>query len=126
MADGVVFLGNRREDTMQNQLSNSSRNTVPLRRADSGSSSKAALTPGEEEEEEEEEEVRNEEPPTTWPLESRHILVRTRDGQPPKSLPLRIERVAEPGSFKRVWSLAAVENVYDLGFWDNLVEVLTN
>ena len=95
---------------------------APLRRADSGSSSEGGiLTPGEDEEI-----VALEEPSTTWPLESRHVLVRTRDGQPPKSLPSRIQRVAELSSFERVWSLAAVENVYDLGFWDNLVEVLRN
>lgn len=66
------------------------------------------------------------EPPTTWPLQSRHILVRTRDGQAPKELPAGVRRVAELESFERVWSLAAVENVYDLGFWDNLVEVVMN
>ncbi|KAF2624529.1 palmitoyltransferase swf1 [Macroventuria anomochaeta] len=109
MADGVVFLGKRREDTMaENWFSASHPTAAPLRRADN------------------EEEIDVEEPQTTWPLESRHILVRTRDGQAPKSLPPRIQRVAEPDSFERVWSLAAVENVYDLGFWDNLVEVLTN
>ena len=68
----------------------------------------------------------DEEPPTTWPLESRHILIRTRNGQPPKTLPSRIQSVAREDSFERVWNLAAVENVYDLGFWDNIVEVLSN
>ncbi|KAJ8114587.1 hypothetical protein OPT61_g3568 [Boeremia exigua] len=122
MADGVVFLGKRREDTMEEtRFSGSHPIAARLRRADSGSSSdEAILTPGEDEEE-----VAIEEPRTTWPLESRHILVRTRDGQAPKSLPPRIQRVSELNSFERVWSLAAVENVYDLGFWDNLVEALT-
>jgi len=32
------------------------------------------------------------EPPTTWPLQSRHILVRTMDGQPPQNLPKAFER----------------------------------
>jgi hypothetical protein len=67
-----------------------------------------------------------EEPATTWPLESRHILVRTRDGQPPRTLPPSIQAVADESSFERVWSLAAVENVYDLGFADNLREALFN
>ncbi|KAJ4344978.1 palmitoyltransferase swf1 [Ascochyta clinopodiicola] len=97
MAEGVVFLGKRRESSM----------------ADHGPR-----------EDEVENQALDEEPPTTWPLESRHILLRTRDGQPPKSLPSRIARVAEPDSFERVWNLAAVENVYDLGFWDNLSEAL--
>lgn len=92
MAEGVVFLGHRREDTMQQYRSPTD----------------------------------DEEPPTTWPLESRHILIRTRTGQPPKSLPSRIKSVAKEDSFERVWNLAAVENVYDLGFWDNIVEVLVN
>lgn len=99
MADGVVFLGKRREDSM-------AAHAAAVKSGDD-------LTTGEE-------------PNTTWPLESRHILVRTHDGQVPKTLPPRVQRVAEEDSFERVWSLAKVENVYDLGFWDNLVEVLTN
>jgi palmitoyltransferase len=123
MADGVVFLGRRRDDTMaENRVDRIHAAGASRRRASSGSSSdEPILTPGEDEEL-----VALEEPSTSWPLESRHILVRTRDGQAPKTLPVRVQRVAEPNSFERVWSLAAVENVYDLGFWDNLVEVLTN
>ncbi|KAJ4371694.1 palmitoyltransferase swf1 [Didymella sp. IMI 355093] len=126
MADGVVFLGGRREDSMAgHEFSGSNPTAAPIREPtgdESGSESdEPILTPGEDEED-----VDVEEPPTSWPLESRHILVRTRDGQPPKSLPARVRRVAEADSFERVWSLAAVENVYDLGFWDNLVEALSN
>jgi hypothetical protein len=126
MADGVVFLGKRREDTMAEHTHGVGHPTAaPVREAGQGgsdsSSDRGILTP-----DEDEEAVAVEEPRTTWPLESRHILVRTRDGQAPKSLPPRVQRVAELDSFERVWSLAAVENVYDLGFWDNLVEVLTN
>lgn len=123
MADGVVFLGQRREDTMaENRFTRSYPTAAPLRRTNSSSSSdEPILTPREDDEV-----VALEEPQTTWPLESRHVLVRTRDGQAPKSLPTRVQRVAELESFERVWSLAAVENVYDLGFWDNLVEALTN
>ena len=123
MADGVVFLGRRRDDTMaENRVNRVHAAGASHRRASSRSSSdEPILTPGEDEEM-----AALEEPMTSWPLESRHILVRTRDGQAPKTLPVRVQRVAEPDSFERVWSLAAVENVYDLGFWDNLVEVLTN
>jgi hypothetical protein len=128
MADGVVFLGKRREDTMSEHSTGHSKPTAaPFRDPGQGGSSSESdepvLTPGSGGDEMD---VASEEPPTSWPLESRHILVRTRDGQAPKSLPSRVQRVALPDSFERVWSLAAVENVYDLGFWDNLVEVLTN
>jgi hypothetical protein len=115
MADGVVFMGQRREDTMQENM------LVPVERpsAHSSSSSSPMPTPPEIPRE-------DEEPRTTWPLESRHILIRTATGQPPRSLPSRIRNVAKEDSFERVWSLAAVENVYDLGFWDNILEALEN
>jgi len=113
MADGVVFLGHRREDTMQENR------FVPQASTHSSSSSSPFPTPPETPPE-------DEEPPTTWPLESRHILIRTPSGQPPRTLPSRIRVVAKEDGFERVWSLAAVENVYDLGFWDNLCEALLN
>lgn len=112
MAEGVVFLGLRREDTMQENLSTPH---VGVNSQHSSSSTSPFPTPED-----------DEEPPTTWPLESRHILIRTRTGQPPKTLPSRIKVVAKEDSFERVWSLAAVENVYDLGFIDNLREALFN
>lgn len=106
MADGVVFLGKRRTDTMRDyELHN-----APLHAA-----GRSGQFPDEEEE-----------PPTTWPLESRHILIRTTNGQPPTNLPPRIQCVADKEGFERVWDLAAVENVYDLGFWDNLLDILRN
>ncbi|KAJ4378023.1 palmitoyltransferase swf1 [Neocucurbitaria cava] len=119
MADGVVFLGHRREDTMHTDESSAPIHATPLQSTRSSSSSSPFPTPPETPPE-------DEEPPTTWPLESRHILIRTRTGQPPKTLPARIKSVAKDGSFERVWSLAAVENVYDLGVWDNLREILMN
>ncbi|KAI4660878.1 uncharacterized protein J4E79_005446 [Alternaria viburni] len=119
MADGVVFLGHRREDTMQEYRSAAPAREHTHASAHSSSSTSPFPTPPETPPE-------DEEPPTTWPLESRHILIRTRNGQPPKTLPSRIQSVAREDSFERVWNLAAVENVYDLGFWDNIVEVLSN
>ncbi|KAF2802392.1 zf-DHHC-domain-containing protein, partial [Mytilinidion resinicola] len=65
-----------------------------------------------------------EEPPTSWPVSGRHLLVRTRDGQPPQQLSRRLREAAQEGSWERCWRLAEVENVYDLGFWDNLMEAL--
>ncbi|KAF2117161.1 palmitoyltransferase swf1 [Lophiotrema nucula] len=114
MADGVVFLGDRREETMHSYRA--SQSPAPYSET-SSTSGTPVMTPPETPPEEEE-------PRTTWPLESRHILIRTRDGKPPESLPPRINIVAKDDSFKRVWNLSEVENVYDLGFWDNLMEVL--
>lgn len=117
MADGVVFLGHRREDTLRENY------YVPPRSTDyqdSSSSSSPIPTPPETPPE------NDEEPPTTWPLESRHILIRTMNGQPPQNIPSRIRSVAKEASFERVWNLGAVENVYDLGFWDNFMDVLNH
>ena len=123
----VLFsLGARRDDTISDgthepphvktsvpvQFSSDSHTSVP-----SSNSTSTVPTPLETPSE-------DEEPLTTWPLESRHILVRTLNGQPPQNLPSRIQSVAEEGSFERVWNLSAVENVYDLGFWDNIMEIL--
>jgi hypothetical protein len=119
MAEGVVFQGYRREDTMQENKYVPQDITISRGSAHSSSSSSPIPTPPETPPEEEE-------PPTTWPLESRHILIRTASGQPPRTLPSRIRSVAKEDSFERVWNLAAVENVYDLGFWDNLREALLN
>lgn len=101
MADGAVFLGLRREETMEGDESYKG----------PGESSYPSVD-------------EEEEPKTSWPLVSRHILLRTLDGQPPRELPSRIASVADEGSFERVWNISAVENVYDLGFWDNLMEAL--
>ncbi|KAF2870296.1 DHHC palmitoyltransferase-domain-containing protein [Massariosphaeria phaeospora] len=115
MAEGVVFLGQRREDAIS-ELS-SIRASDPMSSSSSTSSSPISTPP--------ETPPKNiEEPPTSWPLQSRHILIRTQTGQPPRNLPSRIRSVANENSFERVWSLAAVENVYDLGFWDNFLEAL--
>jgi hypothetical protein len=119
MQDGVVFLGHRREDTMQDYRTPAALRSQADLSAHSSSSTSPIPTPPETPPE-------DEEPPTTWPLESRHILIRTQTGQAPKKLPSRIKSVAREDSFERVWSLAAVENVYDLGWWDNLREVLLN
>jgi hypothetical protein len=119
MAQGVVFLGSRREDTMQENKFVPQEAAKSRGSAHSSSSSSPIPTPPETPPEEEE-------PPTTWPLESRHILIRTASGQPPRTLPSRIKSVAKDDSFERVWNLAAVENVYDLGFLDNLWEALVN
>jgi len=55
---------------------------------------------------------------TRWPAESQQIILRTEDGLPPIG-PTAIGI----GQWERVWKLADVENLYDLGFWDNLTDV---
>ncbi|KAF1912101.1 palmitoyltransferase swf1 [Ampelomyces quisqualis] len=107
MAHGVVFLGRRSQHSM--------RANQPRARRPSASIRPAPSLP---------DTAPPEEPLTTWPLESRHVLIRTASGQPPQTLPRCIKAVAEEDVFERVWSLAAVENVYDLGFWDNVREAL--
>jgi hypothetical protein len=55
---------------------------------------------------------------TRWPVESKQILVRTTDGPPASSAGL-----IGVGEWEQVWRLADVENLYDLGFRDNLKDV---
>jgi palmitoyltransferase len=57
---------------------------------------------------------------TRWPVEAEQVMVRTEDGKPPgpgADLP-------GVGEWEAVWRLKDVENLYDLGFWDNLLDVL--
>lgn len=61
-----------------------------------------------------------------WPILSRQCMVQTSDGQIPRNLPPAFGDVVENESWRRVWRLAQIENIYDLGFWDNLMEVLIN
>jgi len=55
---------------------------------------------------------------TRWPVESEQVVVRTLDGLTPIG-----PRAIGVGEWERVWKLADVENLYDLGFRDNLVDV---
>lgn len=117
MQDGVVFLARRREDTFHEYRAQMVTNSHSHASSSSGT---PIHTPPETPPE-------DEEPPTVWPLESRHVLIRTINGQPPMNLPPRIRSVvSDKETFERVWDLAAVENVYDLGFWDNLLDIIKN
>jgi palmitoyltransferase len=49
-----------------------------------------------------------------WPKNSDQVLVRTDDGKPPKGQDML---------WTRIWSLNDVDNIYDLGGWQNFVEV---
>lgn len=59
-----------------------------------------------------------------WPVRSRQFLVRTSDGQAPRHVQPQIERLIVEESWRPCWRLADVENIYDQGFWENLIEVL--
>lgn len=59
-----------------------------------------------------------------WPLRSRQFLVRTNDGQMPREVHPHIQELIVEGSWRRVWNLNAVENIYDGGWWNNFAEVL--
>ncbi|KAF2641091.1 zf-DHHC-domain-containing protein [Massarina eburnea CBS 473.64] len=116
MQEGVVFLGHRKPETLRDYIPNAP-GVYNSNSSSSSSSGTPIPTPPETPPD-------DEEPRTTWPLESRHVLVRTMDGKPPSVLPPRIASVADKEGFVRVWDLVDVENVYDLGFWDNLSDVL--
>jgi palmitoyltransferase len=55
---------------------------------------------------------------TRWPVEPVQILVRTENGEPPND-------TSPPGEgpWERVWNLRDIENIYDIGFWDNLTDI---
>lgn len=59
-----------------------------------------------------------------WPVRSRQMLVRTSDRQAPRAVPPHLAELIVPDSWVQVLSLVDVENIYDQGFWKNLVEVL--
>jgi palmitoyltransferase ZDHHC4 len=57
---------------------------------------------------------------TRWPIETEQILFRTEDGRPPAPE----AQLPGIGEWERVWSLKGIDNLYDLGFWDNLLDCL--
>ena len=56
-----------------------------------------------------------EEPFVYWPVSSDQIVVRTRDGRAP---------TGQEGMWRQVWDLGEVENIYDLGGWENFWNVM--
>lgn len=56
---------------------------------------------------------------TRWPAEAEQVLVRTEDGRPPPP----DAHLPGEGEWEAVWRLRDVENLYDLGLWDNLLDV---
>ena len=57
---------------------------------------------------------------TRWPVEAEQVLVRSGDGLPPGE---DETRWPGQGPWKRVRKLREVENLYDIGLWDNLLDV---
>ncbi|KAK3998268.1 putative palmitoyltransferase [Cladorrhinum sp. PSN332] len=57
---------------------------------------------------------------TRWPAETEQVVVRTEGGNPPAEDDKELPGV---GGWENVWALKDVENLYDIGFWDNLVDV---
>ncbi|KAK4549334.1 hypothetical protein LTR36_006331 [Oleoguttula mirabilis] len=59
--------------------------------------------------------VTEDDPCVSWPIRSAQVIVRTNDGKPPRG---------QEALWTRIWSLSDVDNLYDLGGWDNFMEVL--
>ncbi|KAF2453775.1 DHHC palmitoyltransferase-domain-containing protein [Lineolata rhizophorae] len=59
-----------------------------------------------------------------WPLGPRQVAIRCVSGLLPDELPPELADLVEPGTWQRCWKLVDVDNIYDLGFWDNLSEFL--
>ncbi|KAI9672970.1 MAG: palmitoyltransferase swf1 [Caeruleum heppii] len=55
------------------------------------------------------------EPAVEWPAMTDQVLRRLEEDE---------EDPVEGGIWQKVWSLAEVENMYDLGFWDNLMDTV--
>jgi palmitoyltransferase ZDHHC4 len=66
--------------------------------------------------------VRKEPLSTRWPTEPNRILVATVDGRAPKPS----SRVAGEGEWEPVWKIKDVDNLYDVGWWDNLMDVFVS
>jgi palmitoyltransferase len=64
---------------------------------------------------------------STWPKRSRQFLVLTNDGLPPRNLQPEIKAVVgEYAQWRRCRNLKEVDNIYNLGVWRNLRDVLFN
>jgi palmitoyltransferase ZDHHC4 len=66
-------------------------------------------------------------PKVDWPISTDQVLVRTEDGHPPGSNRrngVGAEALAKSNNavaWKKVKRLEEVDNLYDLGFWDNII-----
>lgn len=60
---------------------------------------------------------------TRWPVDVDQVIVATMDGQPPRDTQ---QKLPGEGPWDRVWNLGQVENLYDLGMWDNLMDIFVD
>jgi len=64
---------------------------------------------------------------SAWPKRSRQFLVLTSDGLRPRNLQPEIKAVVgEHAQWRQCRSLKEVDNIYNLGFWRNLRDILLN
>lgn len=63
----------------------------------------------------------NIEPMVDWPVSSTQQLISTENGQAPEA---EIQKNTVKQGWRQVRSLDEVDNIYDLGFWDNVLDAL--
>lgn len=63
---------------------------------------------------------------STWPKRSEQFLVVTGDGQYPRNLQPELQAIVGDAEWRRCYKLKEVDNVYDLGFWENVKYLMTN
>lgn len=51
-----------------------------------------------------------------WPLQTQQVMVRTEDGKPPARGP-------GVGIWEQVWKISDIENLYDMGLRDNMLDI---
>ncbi|KAK3110176.1 palmitoyltransferase swf1 [Teratosphaeriaceae sp. CCFEE 6253] len=101
MADGIVFKASRKRLREWNRL---------RRQSSSNGHASATENPALNVDLEDAGEMK-----VDWPVYSDQMVVRTNDGKPP---------IGQEVLWTRIWSLDEVENMYDLGGWDNFLEVM--
>ena len=105
MADGIVFKARRSRLQTHNRLRKYGGHADNASAAAAGVAN-PALSSGSDD---------GDEPAVPWPVSSDQILVSTNDGNPP---------AGQEALWTRIWSLGDVDNIYDLGGWDNFMEIM--
>jgi hypothetical protein len=62
----------------------------------------------------------------SWPTRSTQFLTRTLDGSLPRQLPPEIKELVVEDSWQKCSEPANIKNIYNLGFWNNFMEILRN
>ncbi|KAH9820450.1 Palmitoyltransferase SWF1 [Teratosphaeria destructans] len=115
MYDGMVFKGSRRALATHNRFREYGNHVAPSPRQNGhGDTCKHPRNPAldfgvDRTRSEEEDECM-----VPWPTASDQVIVRTNDGKPP---------YGQEALWSRIWGLERVDNIYDLGGWDNFMEV---